>query len=368
VSAQGDLSFFRTGAGTPSDSSLAAIFDGDLTLRSVTGSINVGSFNKIAALGNLTIDAPLGAILVSDLNAARSGASEGRLTLNAQSGVTVQTRAPADASGTLDGGVDWVANFLTLNAPSLTVSDPSLPFRVGLPDAGAGRISGSGAGLIPFGSLVAAFRDEPAREVARVDLAELDPVTSEVIGLFDAIAEGLGRIDPRLTPKNPLPLFLTRPSGGVNAAAAMERPVADTDWGSAFSECRVTDVACLEDTVGESRATAPETVRALTARDKVLAGSPREALAEAVEAYRKETGREPTGADFWQFCQSRPQARAVLLDLAEVVAALREVGARFGDPIESGIEQNLDDVKPEGIERSALLAAVEAAGASRQSN
>jgi hypothetical protein len=82
----------------------------------------------------------------------------------------------------------------------------------------------------------------------------------------------------------------------------------------------------------------------------------------AVRAYHTQTGQDPTGVAFRQFCQATQDQTAalrVLDDLRELFTSAREFGMT-GEGIGNFKQQTLQQVKPEGITIDALDAAVEA--------
>ena len=182
-------------------------------------------------------------------------------------------------------------------------------------------------------------------------------------------------------PNNPLPIDLQRPSNSGNREALSQKPLRDSEV-AAFLACDTEDLDCQSDAIGSARANSPEAQELRESYDALFGtpGSPeavkaidekpqRAALQKAVDAYRTETGMEPSGVAFRQFCQSSPTyqpATKVLDDLRDLFTSARQFGMA-GEGIGNFKQETLQEVVPNGITIEALDAAVEA-GALDQSS
>ncbi len=353
IRTSGDLAFNPGGRG-PAANATVYKKNGALTLTSTGGSVSFGQGEKLTVAGDLTIDAA-NQILIGDLNAVD-------VSLTAPGGIVLVGRPPGSTSnGDPDVGADWMANSLALATPSLSAVG-QLFVKVGLPFPPGG--------VLPAPFVVLAAFDTPSIGITPIDL--LDPVTQVALDLTPGgPAPGSQR-----PPHNPVAVLLQRPSGGVNVAAASERPLRDSEV-SAFLSCDPEDFECQAEAVGEARANSAQAQELRAAFDdlfgpatpsgaapKVAAeqNPQKAALAGAVEAYRAQTGQAPSGVAFRQFCQSnadQADALRVLEDLRELFTSAREFGMT-GEGMGNFKQQTLQEVAPEGIAMDALDAAVEA--------
>ncbi len=334
-----------------------------LTLDSTAGDVRFGSGEKLTVAGDLTIAAG-GVTAVSDINAVD-------VTIVAGTRIEIVGRPPGTASnGDFDLGADIVANTLTLDAPSLIVTGGQGRVQFGLPNAGR---QGE---LVDVNNLLnVPFVTRAAFEQASVGVLPADLVDPVTLVAIDYTPGGPAPGSQR-PPANPLAVLLEKPSGGVNIAAASERPLRESEV-SAFLSCDPSDLECQSEAVGEARANSAQAQELRDAFSDLFGptgGADTTALAaanedpqkavldRAVQAYRAQTGQAPTGVAFRQFCQSSGDyagALRVLEDLRELFTSAREFGMT-GEGIGDFKQQTLQAVAPEGIAIDALDAAIEA--------
>ena len=263
-------------------------------------------------------------------------------------------------------------NSLSLIAPSIVlIGQPTGLMRIGLPNGGTqGELVDPNALLAgsPFAAL-AAFKT-PQIGLLPIDL--LDPITQVAID-YTPGGPAPGSQRP---PHNPVAVLLQKPSGGVNIAAASERPLRDSEV-TAFLACDPEDFECQSEAVGKARANSAQAQELRAAFDdlfgptgaadttamSVAGEDPQKAvLGAAVRGYRAQTGQAPSGVAFRQYCQANTDqagALRVLDDLRELFTSAREFGMT-GEGMGNFKQQTLQAVAPDGIALDALDAAVEA--------
>ncbi len=348
----------------------ATIFkrSGNLALNGAT--VTFGARDKVTVVGNLAITGT-GAVSVPDLNALGLTIDAGTLTVIPRGG------APTVNGNGDDLGADFVANSIVINAGSFSGASQS-PVKAGVPNAGGSGelvINGSTTPSGPF--VPVAVFSNTSKAVAAADFVAT--VSGQPNVVVDLEAGGPARGSQR-PPPNPLAILIAKPSGGVNAAATSEKPLRESEV-SAFLECDPEDFQCQEKAVGAARARSAEAqdLRASYAKLFGVSGpaaatqatpaepvGPKAALKRAVDAYRAQTGQDPTGVAFRQFCESAPQhadALQVLDNLRNLFRGARALG-QTGEGLGNFKQQQLNQVTPEGISYEALDAAIEAGGLS----
>jgi hypothetical protein len=372
VTATGALAVNSDGRAAPGPVA-ATVFkrSGNLTLSG--DSVAFGRRDKVTVIGDLAITATGAAtqLRVPDLTALN-------ISLTAPSLVLLGREPGLTSVGVVtDHGMDLVANSVTINVgvvggqPDITV-DPALPqspVKVGTLNASGATVNGNGptSPLAP----VAIFSNSN-QALSATDLT--DPATSTVLDL-EAAGPARGSERP---PASPVFMLIAKPSGGVNAAAASEKPLRSSEV-TAFLRCDPEDEECAEKAVGAARARSKEANELRQSYAKLFGASAepagksaaelsKAALQLAVDAYRRNTNTEPSGSAFRQFCEgSAEHAKAVdvLNELRSNLRLARAFG-RSGEGLGDYKQQALGRVLPEGLSMEALEAAVEAGGVGPQ--
>jgi hypothetical protein len=370
VSVTGAILINSDGRGAPAPVQ-ATVFksNGDLSISG--GSVTFGHRDKVSVIGNLAISGAT-SVAVPDLTALS-------VTLNAGTNLDLLTREPSQTSlpggsGTrLDSGMDIVGNTVDLTVggainlvPAAGLSAPAA-VKVGTVNASNATLNGG-----PIGNPLAPVAIFLANANQPIVAADLTGAVAGVPGapVLDLQAEGAGRGSNR-PPPSPVFLLIAKPSGGVNAAAASEKPLRSSEV-TAFLRCDPEDAECQEKAVGAARARSKEAHELRQSYAKLFGASAepagksaaqtsREALQKAVDAYRANTTAEPTGVAFRQFCEGSPDHAAaveVLNGLRNNLRLARAFG-RSGEGLGDYKQQVLGSVLPTGLTQEALEAAVE---------
>jgi hypothetical protein len=366
IVATGQLSLNGDGrAATPVE---ATIFkrSGDLSLSGAT--VLFGPREKATVIGNLTISG--GTISLSDLTALTLGVSAtGTLFLQTRDPAPTATGVGPDAAP--DAGMDLVANAIAINAAAIALVpvDAGAPsvVKLGTVDASNALVNGAAPGN-PFAPV--AIFSNVAQPIAAADL--VGTVTGAGANtVLDLKAEGPARGSQR-PPPSPVFLLIAKPTGGMNAAAASEKPLRSSEV-TAFLRCDPEDAACQEKAVGAARARSQEAHElrqsyaklfgaSTEASGKPPAETSKEVLQRAVDAYRQNNRTEPTGTAFRQFCETTPELSAAVRVLDDLRSNLRLARAfgRSGEGLGDYKQQALGRMLPEGMTLEGLEAAVEA--------
>jgi hypothetical protein len=354
---------------------------GDLAITG--GKVLFGRRDKVTVAGDLSIKGAQG-VEIPDVNAVDLKIEAGG------SGIKVLGREPAPSANSKgsDRGADIVADSITLTGELSLDADTT-----GQKIVDVGTRAGGADGEASPASLKSPF-------VLRTAFLQGGPVTAaELVSgdvALDLTPGGAARGSER-APKNPVPFLLERPSGGVTAAAASQRPLRSSEI-SAFLDCDPDDKICQEEIAGAERANsdearvlresvaklfggpgslptpapgsvdvaapppslAPEPPRALVATTEE--NPKRAALQRAVDAYQAQVGSVRSGVGFRQFVESSPEHSDALEALDDVLAVYQAARAfgRSGEGVGDFKDEILAEIAPQGISLEVLDSAVQA--------